>query len=600
MKPHPLFLNILLIGVFSLSLLTPEDVSGASPKYVSGVMPPARMPAMNTPDTLPPLLNIAAIDAGDFHTCALTLGGGVKCWGNNGNGQLGDGTTTRRLTPVYVYGLTRGVSAISAGGSHTCALTAEGGVKCWGYNGEGQLGDGTTTERHKPINVYGLASGVSAITAGDLHTCALTIAGGVKCWGYNVAGGLGDGTTTERHKPVNVIGLASGVSTISTALYHTCALTSGGGVKCWGNNGNGQLGDGTTTNRLTPVSVIGLASGVSTISAGFYHTCARTAVTGVKCWGWNDSGQLGDGTNIERHTPVKVSGLASGISAIAAGSRHTCALSIGGGVKCWGSNYFGQLGDGTTTRRRTPANVSGLASGVKTISTALYHTCALTSGGGVKCWGWNAYGQLGDGTIIQRHTPVDVVDPTQTRSCRSTGSQDGWVLESSETSNAGGAMDSAATVFHLGDDAQDRQYRAILSFDTIVLPDDAVITKVTLKIKKQGLAGGNPFSTHQGLLVDIKKPYFGTVLALAAHDFQATANKLAVGTFGTTASSGWYSVTLLNAAYPYINRTGTTQFRLRFKLDDDNDNTADYMKFFSGNYGTATDRPVLVIQYYVP
>ena len=183
---------------------------------------------------------------------------------------------------------------------------------------------------------------------------------------------------------------------------------------------------------------------------------------------------------------------------------------------------------------------------------------------------------------------------------RSSGIIDGWVIESSETSNAGGSFSATFTTFYIGDDALNKQYRSILSFNTGGLPDDAVILSAMLKIKKQGLVGSNPFTTHQGLLVDIKKPYFGNALALAAHDFQALANKSAVGTFGTTASSGWYSATLLNTAYPYINLTGTTQFRLRFKLDDDNDNTADYMKFFSGNYGTATDRPVLVIQYYVP
>jgi len=173
------------------------------------------------------------------------------------------------------------------------------------------------------------------------------------------------------------------------------------------------------------------------------------------------------------------------------------------------------------------------------------------------------------------------------------------VLESGENSNVGGSMDATATIFFLGDDVNDKQYRSVLSFDTSGLPDNAVILSAVLKIKKQGLVGSNPFRTHQGLKVDIKKPYFGTALALAAHDFQAIANKLAVGTFGTVPSSGWYSVNLLNKAYPYINKTGTTQLRLRFKLDDDNDNIADYMKFFSGNYGTATDRPVLVIQYYV-
>jgi len=398
-----------------------------------------------------------------------------------------------------------------------------------------------------------------------------------------------------------VSGLASGVSAITAGGYHTCALTSGSGVKCWGFNFYGQLGDGTTIERHTPVDVSGLASGVSAITAGSYHTCALTAGGGVKCWGWNDYGQLGDGTTTIRLTKVNVSGLTSGVSAITARWGHTCALTSAGGAKCWGWNNQGQLGDGTTDNRHTPVNVSGLASGISEIAAGKIHTCARTAGGGVKCWGGNLSGQLGDGTWDDHHTPVDVVDPPLlTKSFRSVGSQDGWVLESSETSNAGGTLNGASTTFNLGDDGQDRQYRSILSFNTSGLPDDAVITNVTLKIKKQRLAGSNPFTTHQGLLVDIKKPYFGTALALAVHDFQASAGKGAVGTFGTVPSSGWYSVTLLNTAYPYINLTGTTQFRLRFKLDDDNDNTADYMKFFSGNYGTATDRPVLMIQYYVP
>jgi len=600
MKPHPLFLNILLIGVFLLSLLTPENVSGEAPELVFGVTPPVLIPVMNTPEALPPLLNIAAITAGYAHTCALTSGGGVKCWGRNDYGQLGDGTTTERHTPVNVSGLASGVSAIATGMYHTCALTSGGGVKCWGDNEDGQLGDGTTTDRHTPVNVSGLASGVSAIAGGYEHTCALTSGGGAKCWGRNYWGQLGDGTTTDRHTPVNVSGLASGVSGIAGGYEHTCALTSGGGVKCWGWNSSGQLGDGTTTDHHTPVNVSGLASGVSAITAGGLHTCARTAGGGVKCWGNNEYGQMGDGTTTTRLTPVSVSGLASGVSAIDAGDSHTCARTASGGVKCWGYNFDGELGDGTTIDRHTPVNVSGLASGVSAIASGGWHTCALTSGSGVKCWGANWFGQLGDGTTTQRLTPVDVVVSTLTKSYRSAGSQDGWVLESSETSNVGGAMNSTATVFYLGDDISNRQYRSILSFNTSGLPDDAVITKVTLKIKKQGLVGSNPFNTHQGLLVDIKKPYFGTALALAAHDFQAIASKSAVGTFGTTASSGWYSVLLLNTAYPYINKTGMTQFRLRFKLDDDNDNAADFMKFFSGNYGTATDRPVLVIQYYVP
>jgi alpha-tubulin suppressor-like RCC1 family protein len=586
------FLAAILVLSFA-GVNSPPSPQAAAPEHTA-------IPPQEAPEALPPLLNIAAITAGGQHTCALTTGGGVKCWGYNYNGQLGDGTTTDRHTPVNVSGLASGVSAIAVGWLHTCALTSGGGVKCWGWNYRGQLGDGTTTDRHTLVNVSGLASGVSAIAAGDSHTCALTAGGGVKCWGNNVTGQLGDGTTTTRLTPVNVNGLASGVSAIATGGNHTCARTAGGGVKCWGWNYRGQLGDGTTTDRLTPVNVNGLASGVSAITAGGQHTCARTAGGGVKCWGYNSSGQLGDGTITDRLTPVGVSGLASGASAITAGARYTCAQTAGGGVKCWGNNYYGQLGDGTTTDRLKPVNVSGLASGVSAITAGDWHSCALTSGGGVKCWGYNGDGELGDGTTTDRHTPVNVVVSILTKSYRSTGSQDGWLLESSETSNAGGTMNSAATVFRLGDDAGNRQYRTILSFSTSGLPDSAVITKVTLKIKKQGLIGTNPFTTHGNIKVDVRKGAIGGNNALQLTDFQAAASKNAAGTIMNTPSSGWYPLTFNSSAFTYINLTGVTQFRLRFAIDDNNDHGADYLKFYSGNYSSVSLHPLLVIEYYVP
>jgi len=599
MKPHSLFLNILLIGVFLLSLPTPELVSGEAPELRrSGVTPPTRMTAMNTLEALPPLLNIAAIATGEQHTCALTAGGGVKCWGHNFGGQVGDGTFINRSTPVNVSGLASGVSAVAAGGYHTCALTAGGGVKCWGINGN-----------VTPVNVSGLSSGVSAIAGGGSHTCALTAGGGVKCWGDNDQGQLGDGTTTDSNTPVDVSGLASGVSAITAGGYHTCALTSGGGVKCWGFNFYGQLGDGTTIERHTPVDVSGLASGVSAITAGGYHTCARTSGGGIKCWGWNEYGQLGDGTTTTRLTKVNVSGLASGVSAITARWGHTCALTAEGGVKCWGWNNQGQLGDGTTDNRHTPVNVSGLSSGVSDIAAGKIHTCARTAEGGVKCWGSNLSGQLGDGTWEDHHTPADVVDPPiLTKSYRSVGSQDGWVLESSETSSKGGTMNAAATVFHLGDDGQDRQYRAILSFNTSGMPDDAVITNVTLKIKKQGLAGTDPFTTHGNIMLDVRKGAFGGNNALQLADFQAAPSMKPTGTINNTPSSGWYPVIFIYYPpfpniyniYKYINLTGVTQFRLRFQKDDNDDLDDDYLIFHSGDAGTASNRPLLVIQYYVP
>jgi len=182
----------------------------------------------------------------------------------------------------------------------------------------------------------------------------------------------------------------------------------------------------------------------------------------------------------------------------------------------------------------------------------------------------------------------------------STGLYDGWILESTENSTVGGTKDSTSTVFRLGDDASDKQYRAILSFNTASLPDNAIFKKITLKIKKQGLTGLNPFSGFNGLKVDIRKPYFGTTGSLVTGDFQAAAGKSAIATFGATPVSNWYSASIGSTSYSYINKTGTTQFRLRFYLGDNDNASADYMKFFSGNYTTVAARPTLIIEYNTP
>jgi hypothetical protein len=258
------------------------------------------------------------------------------------------------------------------------------------------------------VDVAGLGSGVQAIAAGQTHTCALTSGGGVKCWGGNDTGQLGDGTTERRTTPVDVVGLGSGVQAIAAGRDHTCAVTSGGGVKCWGRNDTFQLGNGVWGNKSTPVDVVGLGSGVQAIAAGGVHTCALTNGGGVKCWGYNTSGQLGDGTTAFRSTPVDVVGLGSGMQVITLGGDHACALTTGGGVKCWGWNFFGELGDGTTERMTSPVDVAGLDSGVQAIAAGERHTCAVTSSGGAKCWGRNDDGQLGEGTAW-RTTPVDVL-----------------------------------------------------------------------------------------------------------------------------------------------------------------------------------------------
>jgi alpha-tubulin suppressor-like RCC1 family protein len=349
-----------------------------------------------------------SISAGYYHTCAVLSTGAVKCWGYNGSGQIGDNTQTSRLTPVAVSGLSSGVTAISAGYYHTCAVLSTGAVKCWGYNGSGQIGDNTKIQRLTPVAVSGLSSGVTAISAGFYHSCALLSTGAVKCWGDNGNGQIGDDTQIQRLTPVAVSGLSSGVTAISAGYQHTCAVLSTGAVKCWGDNGSGQIGDNTQTSRLTPVAVSGLSSGVTAISAGYQHTCAVLSTGAVKCWGDNGSGQIGDNTQTSRLTPVAVSGLSSGVTAISAGYYHACAVLSTGAVKCWGDNDYGQIGDNTQIDRKIPVAVSGLSSGVTAISASFYHSCALLSTGAVKCWGVNGSGRIGDNTETQRLTPVAV------------------------------------------------------------------------------------------------------------------------------------------------------------------------------------------------
>ena len=396
------------IGGFTLGLLALLGLL-VTLAFWQGWAQPAPLHAET--ESLIPLADIASIGTGAAHTCALTSpGGGVKCWGWNESGRLGDGSTESRSTPVDVVGLSSDISAIAPGGSHTCVLTTGGGVKCWGYNLNGQLGDGSRESKSMPVDVVGLDSGVTAITVGLNHACALTTGGGVKCWGYNGWGNLGDGTAVSRSTPIDVVILSSSVSAIAAGQEHTCALTIGGGVKCWGSNQYGQLGDGSTaSDESRAVDVVGLSSGVSAIAAGWHHSCALTTDGGIKCWGRNEWRQLGDGTTVSRSTPIDVVGLSSGVSAIATGGYHTCALTTGGGVKCWGENVWGQLGDGTTVSRSTSVDVVGLGSGVSAIATGGTHTCALPTGGGVKCWGENGYGRLGDGSTNLKTTPVDVM-----------------------------------------------------------------------------------------------------------------------------------------------------------------------------------------------
>jgi alpha-tubulin suppressor-like RCC1 family protein len=285
--------------------------------------------------------------------------GAVKCWGRYAGLLTTSGAPLKSLVPADVAGLESGVVALASGRLHACALTSRGGVNCWGSNVEGQLGTGARTRYGSsgPVDVVGLASGVIAIAAGDGQSCALTSAGGVQCWGANSFGQLGNGTAIRSAVPVDVLGLASGVIAITAGGLHSCAITAGGGVKCWGRNVAGELGDGSTIDSTVPVDVQGLASGVTAITAGVLHTCARTG-GGVKCWGDNGSSRSGLGPNVRNSTvPMEVVGLGGPVLDVEAGDGHTCVLTSVGGVQCWGLNYAGQLGNGTSISSSRPVDV---------------------------------------------------------------------------------------------------------------------------------------------------------------------------------------------------------------------------------------------------
>jgi alpha-tubulin suppressor-like RCC1 family protein len=360
-------------------------------------------------------LTYAAVSAGDNHACALLDDGSVQCWGQNFSGQLGDGTDVDRSRPAAVIGLGGAVAEVVAGDFHSCALIVGGTVQCWGSNSSGRLGDGSNTDSLTPIAVTGLAGPAIALEAGKDHTCAIIQGGSVQCWGRNNAGQLGNGSTIDQPTPVQVSGLTGPVTALAGGQEHTCALIQGGAMQCWGENAFGRLGDNSTTDSTTPVSVIDLAGTVTAIAAGTFHSCALIQGGAMQCWGFNNFGQLGDGTKTLRTKPRSVTGLGGPVTAIAVGTVQTCAVINGGGAQCWGDNSVGQLGDGTKTERLVPTSVNGLGGAVTAMAPGGGFTCARISAGSVQCWGLNSRGELGDGTEDSSTAPVDVLDPTVSR-----------------------------------------------------------------------------------------------------------------------------------------------------------------------------------------
>lgn len=356
------------------------------------------------------------VSSGNYHTCAIEPAGTVRCWGQNEFGQLGNGTTATTTPTSAVTGLTNAV-ALAASTYHTCALQAAGTVRCWGDNSSGQLGNGTITfvAPTATVQVTGLTDAV-ALSGGGTHACALKSNGSVACWGYNYAGQLGINTTTTASPSPALVGGLGNTIAIAAGNAFTCALQATGKVMCWGENRFGELGNGTVgSSSSTPTEVVGLNNAI-TLSAGGFHACAILANGSVRCWGYNGAGTLGNGTTLASTATTAVSSITNAI-AVAGGYAHTCALLPSGSVSCWGSNKFGGVGNHTTvTSVVTPSPVSGMTDAIA-ISSGNSHTCALRASGAISCWGLNSYGQLGDGTtgngnfsIANKLIPTPVLD----------------------------------------------------------------------------------------------------------------------------------------------------------------------------------------------
>ena len=348
-----------------------------------------------------PVENIFEVALGLQHSCARKTDFTVKCWGDDSRGQTGTGGTADGglLATPQAVGINDAIK-IASGQNHTCVVRKSGKVSCWGDNQDGQLGNGQTNARSPtPVDVKSIGDAV-AVACGASFSCALRSGGGVACWGNGLGGQLGNGAKQLQPAPGPVSNLSDAIA-ISAGESHACAVKATGKLVCWGDGVNGQLGTGDQMERTTPAPVQALDS-IVVVAAASRSTCALKKAGGVFCWGANEIGQLGSGAASTSPNPSPT--VVSGLDAIAiwGGTNHACAVKRGGAVVCWGAGFQGQIGDGqprvdASTPTPSPANVSGITSAIG-VGTGGNHSCAPTSNGTILCWGENDRGQLGTGS----------------------------------------------------------------------------------------------------------------------------------------------------------------------------------------------------------
>lgn len=373
---------------------------------VTGRLTPASVP-------LPDL--VQQVVAGSTHTCALLVNGSVACFGRNSYGQLGYGDTIQRRSPSGWVVTTAQVTQLASGDNHVCALLVTGNLTCWGHNDRGQIGNDGTSDQLSPASVgFSAATNITAVSCGGSYSCALLSNGSLRCWGDNSYGQLGRsfGSATYLAVPPAVDIPLFNVSTFSTGYRHACAIVKNGSVYCWGSNSNAQLGCGSkcsiSSNYVTPVGPLSILGAIAIRASTYYHTCAvvHTIPHALSCFGDGLEGQLGDGRSDNSNVPTDPISLGGLIEEVEAGEYHTCALLRNGSVYCFGANNYGQLGYGDTTARSAPAPIAvPVGATVRNITTGDLITCALLTNYTVMCWGLNSDGQLGYGDTTTRYSP---------------------------------------------------------------------------------------------------------------------------------------------------------------------------------------------------
>jgi len=367
------------------------------------------------------ILKFSSISLGEYHTCGVLTNGSAMCWGANWDGMLGDGTTTDKFSPVFINS-TESFSSVSAGYEYSCGRLVNGSIMCWGNNDWGQLGDGTSgNERHSPVYVNS-SENFTSVSAGGWHTCGRLINGSLMCWGYNGDGVIGDGTTTHRYNP-NYINSSENFTSVSAGYIHTCGRLINGSLMCWGENWAGQLGNGTTGSDMPYPLYVNSSGNFTSVSAGSSHTCGRLINGSLMCWGNNWDGRLGDGTTTDRYNPTYINS-SKNFSSVSTGNGDygpTCGVLINGSAMCWGYNYYGGIGDGTNTNRHNPTYVNSNEN-FSSVFAGSEHTCGILVNGNAMCWGYNWYGEIGDGTTGYEINPVPV-DSSENFSSASAG---GW------------------------------------------------------------------------------------------------------------------------------------------------------------------------------